>query len=286
MTFCVVGAGDRGSIYARFAREHPDLARCVGVAEPRSYFRNRMARKYSIPPANVFADWKEAAERERFADAVLITTQDQMHAEPAVAFARKGYHILLEKPMAVTMNECRQIVDEVSRCGVLLAVGHVLRYTPYNKKIKEIIQSGVLGQVINIQHLEPVGFQHHAHSYVRGNWNREDKATFMLLAKSVHDIDLIRWWMDIQFQSVSSFGSLSHFRPENAPKNSGTRCMDCAVESECVYSAKKIYLDSAVQGKVGWPVSIITEEPTIESVTQALLNGPYGRCVYKSDNNV
>ena len=95
-----MGAGSRGSGYARFAAEHPDLARVVAVAEPRDTYRDPMVARHNVPADHVFADWRDAAAAPKLADAVLICTQDAMHVEPAIAFARAGYHILLEKPMA------------------------------------------------------------------------------------------------------------------------------------------------------------------------------------------
>ena len=94
--YIIIGAGSRGTGYATYATKHPDLADVVGVAEPREQARMRLVSDHDIPPDNIYTDWQEAASRERFADAVVITTQDAMHVEPAIAFAEKGYHILLE----------------------------------------------------------------------------------------------------------------------------------------------------------------------------------------------
>src|SRR5690348_13340363 len=169
VSIVVLGAGNRGTGYARWALRHPDRARVVAVAEPRE------------------------VRRARFADAVLICTQDRMHEGPAEAFAAAGYHILLEKPMAPDEAGCRRIVAAVEKAGVMLAVGHVLRYTPYTRMVKEIVDSGQLGDIMSVQHLEPVGFWHQAHSFVRGNWRRADLATTMLLAKSCHDLDWLAY---------------------------------------------------------------------------------------------
>ncbi|XP_046879809.1 uncharacterized protein LOC124470113 isoform X1 [Hypomesus transpacificus] len=209
--------------------------------------------------------------------------------DPAVALATKGYHVLLEKPMAVSTEDCTEIVETCIQSGVMLTVCHVLRYDPVIRKIKELIDSGVIGEVIHIQHLEPVGFYHFAHSFVRGNWRNEAESSFALLAKCCHDIDLIHHWAGgRRCLKVSSFGSLSHFRKECKPPGAGDRCLHCPVEGDCSYSARKIYLDRVKQGHTGWPVSVICPSslPDIESVTDALKTGPYGRCVYECDNDV
>ncbi|TSM04834.1 hypothetical protein Baya_7719 [Bagarius yarrelli] len=338
----VIGAGSRGETYSDFASIHPDRLQIVGVADPRLFARKKLQERHRVPEENVFNDWQCVAEREKFADAVFICTPDRLHKEPAVVLAKKGYHILLEKPMAVTLEDCTEIAETCIESGVMLTVCHVLRYDPSIRKIKVLIDSGAIGDVIHIQHFEPVGFYHFAHSFVRGNWRNEAESSFALLAKSCHDLDLIHHWAggrssdtvnklttgtaiilsedcrdddvamtetdgmpltvpflhvgalvtvhtyQLKCLKVSSFGSLSHFRKENKPPEAANRCLDCSVETDCAYSAKKIYLDRVKQGWVRWPVSVIcgNSVPDIESVTEALKTGPYGRCVYECDNDV
>ena len=287
VTLLIIGAGSRGSGYGDWVKQHPDRAKVVGVAEPRDFYRNRMAETHNIPPQNVFTDWQEAAQRERFADAVIIATQDRMHAEPAIAFAQKGYHMLLEKPMAPNEQDCHRIVSSVIKSNIIFAVCHVMRYTPYTRQLKSIVDSGQIGEVVCIQHLEPVGYWHQAHSFVRGNWRNEAESSFMLLAKSCHDLDWIRYMMGARCTKVASFGSLYHFNRDNKPDGAAERCLDCPIESTCPYSAKKIYIEDRVKkGKTGWPTDVLTPDVTVEGVTEALRTGPYGRCVYQCDNDV
>jgi predicted dehydrogenase len=288
VSYIVIGAGSRGTNYATYALRHPGRAEVVGVAEPREPARLRLVTEHDIPPDNIYTDWREVAAREKFADAVVITTQDALHLEPALALAAKGYHILLEKPMAPTAEECRQIVAAVKANNVLLGVGHVMLYTPYTQTLKKILDSGAIGEIVSIQHLEPVGYWHQAHSFVRGNWRNEQESSFMLLAKSCHDLDWLRYIMGAKCQSVSSFGTLKHFRKEEKPPEAGAalRCLECAYEPRCPYSAKKIYLGRLAQGRTGWPVGILTFDVSVAGVTEALRSGPYGRCVYECDNDV
>lgn len=288
VTFLIVGAGERGKTYAAFAEHFPGKMKVIGVAEPRKEHRKLMFEKYDIPPENVFADWKQAAAKPRFADAVIIATQDKMHTEPAIKFAELGYNILLEKPMAPSPEECTRIVETVEKNKIIFAVCHVLRYTNYTKKFKQLINSGRIGDIISIQRLEPVGYWHQAHSYVRGNWRKEAESNFMLLAKSCHDLDWIRFIVGTPFKKVSSFGSLINFRKENQPDGAASRCLECPkeIEQNCPYSAKKIYLGFLNKGIKGWPVSILTNNPTKENLLQELKTGPYGRCVYLCDNDV
>ncbi|MFD1935684.1 Gfo/Idh/MocA family protein [Nonomuraea mangrovi] len=277
VTLAVVGAGSRGTSYARHAIAS-GRAEVVAVADPLAVRRDR------FPEATPYTDWRALAALPRQADAVIIATQDADHVEPAERFAELGYDILLEKPMAVSEKDCHRIVAAAERHDAVFAVCHVMRYTPYTRTLKSLLDAGRIGEIVSVQHLEPVGWWHQAHSYVRGNWRRADQSTFMLLAKSSHDLD---WLVHITGRSVtrvSSFGGLHHFRPENKPEGAAGRCLDCAVEADCPYSALRIYLPLA--GQDVWPVSVLSEDVSERGLLEALRTGPYGRCVYDCDNDV
>jgi predicted dehydrogenase len=282
----VIGAGDRGSKYAHWIAEHPDRARVAAVAEPRAAWRAPLAAAHGIAPSDAVGSWEELAARPRFADAVLICTQDRMHAAPAEAFAGLGYHVLLEKPMAPDEASCRRIVSAVEQAGVMLAVGHVMRYTPYTKAVKEVVDSGRLGDILSVQHLEPVGFWHQAHSYVRGNWRQAGLATTMLMAKSCHDLDWLQYIMGEPPSLLSSFGSLTHFTPASRPTGAADRCVDCGVAASCPYSAERLYRGMLDRGEHYWPLSVLVSSFTPAALDEALRSGPYGRCVYACDNDV
>ncbi|WP_405921133.1 Gfo/Idh/MocA family protein [Streptomyces sp. NBC_00122] len=286
ITLAVVGAGERGTGHARWALAHPERATVVAVAEPRKARRERFAADHALGAGTAVDDWRVLAARGRVADAVLICTLDREHLEPVLAFAALGYHIMLEKPMALTEDECRRIVAAVEAAGVILSVGHILRYTPYTRALKHVLDSGRIGDVVSVQHLEPVGFWHQAHSFVRGNWRREDQASSMLMAKSCHDLDWLQYVLGRPPVRVSSFGRLSHFRPGNRPAGAADRCLDCAVEDTCPYSAKRDYGDRLAQGRHGWPLSVLIDDFTPRALETALREGPYGRCVYACDNDV
>jgi predicted dehydrogenase len=189
----VVGAGQRGSTYARYALHSPDKLQIVAVADPNDHARSSLAAEHGIPTAHTYTDWRELAALPRFADGVIIATQDTQHADPAVALADLGYHLLLEKPMAPTPQECERITAAAERNRIILGVCHVMRYTRYTRMLKQILDSGRIGEIVSLQHLEALGFWHQAHSFVRGNWRNERLSSPMLLAKSCHDIDWIRY---------------------------------------------------------------------------------------------
>jgi predicted dehydrogenase len=285
----VLGCGSRGTGYSSYAVQHPDEAQIVAIAEPRDFFRNRVGDANKVPEEMRFRDWREALALPKFADAVLICTQDAMHEEPAIRAAELGYAIMLEKPMAPTAGACRRIVAAMKKANVPFAVCHVLRYTAYSRKLKALLDSGAIGDIVTVQHLEGLQPWHQAHSFVRGNWRNEKESSFMLLAKSCHDIDWLRYMVGKKCLRAQSFGSLYHFNAANQPAGAADRCVNCpaGIESLCPYSALKIYMrDRVFKGNFGWPVNVLTEELTREGVLKALQEGPYGRCVYACDNDV
>jgi len=287
VTLAIVGAGKRGEAYADYAKKHPDLAKVVAVAEPREFQRDRLASRNGVKSENVFKSWEDLAARPQLADAVLICTQDRMHLGPALAFAPRGYALLLEKPMSPSLDDCERIVSCVKKHGNLFAVCHVLLYTEFTRKLMEILKKGLIGQVVSMQHMEPVGWWHQAHSFVRGNWRNEHESSFMLLAKSCHDMDWIRHVMGRHCLRVASFGSLRHFKASERPAGAADRCLDCSVEKMCPYSAKRFYLDQfGRDATIDYCVDVITSDHTLEGVRKALREGPYGRCVYACDNDV
>jgi predicted dehydrogenase len=287
VSLAIVGAGTRGATYAGFAEQFPDRARVVAVADTRPAHRNALAERHNVPDAGRFPSWQALAERPRLADAVVLATPDREHAEPVARLAALGYDILLEKPMAPTEAECDAVVEAARRHRVLLTVCHVLRYTPYTLAVKRLVASGAVGRVVGVEHLEPVGWWHFAHSYVRGTWRRADESSFSLLAKCCHDLDWLRYIVNAPPVRVSSVGALHHFHAGNRPPEAADRCLDCRVEAGCPYSATRFYNAClADPDRHVWPLSVLTRDLTEAGVRAALRDGPYGRCVYASDNDV
>jgi predicted dehydrogenase len=286
--FAIIGAGNRGLFtYGKYINKFSNIAEVIAVADTNPHYRKQAKEQHKISDDNVFSDYNVMLSRDKCADAVIIATCDNLHVDPAVKAANKGYNILLEKPMAPTLEGCIEIVKAAQKNKVLLCVCHVLRYMPFYMKIKEIIDSGQIGQVCTIQYLEGVGPQHQAHSYVRGNYRSALNGSFMLLAKSCHDIDIINWLIGKKCKSVSSFGSLKHFTEENKPAEAADRCIDCKLsETKCPYSAKKFYFEKLKQKQYCWPLQMVISDFTEEALNDALKNGTYGKCVYSCDNNV
>lgn len=284
ITLSLVGAGNRGQTYASWVARNPDKARLVAVAEPDPARRAAIAAAHHGVTEHL--SWEELLAAGVESDAVIIATQDKAHAAPAIAFARAGKDLLLEKPIAPTEQECREVVEAVVAAGVRLAVCHVLRYTPYTNLMTDVLRSGVIGEIMSVDHLEPVGWWHAAHSYVRGPWRNEKLASPMLLAKSCHDLDWLSFVTGYRIARVASFGALGHFRPEKRPEGAADRCLDCAIEPGCPYSAPKLYFPVLREKGAVWPVSVLTDATDEAGLTEALRTGPYGRCVYACDNDV
>jgi len=284
VTAIVAGAGNRGNVYGDYALRFPEELKIVGFAEPVPFRSTRFAEKHNIDSKNQFITWEHIFDVPKFADAVIITTPDALHYGPAMAALEMGYDLLLEKPIAQTWQECRDIMKLTQDRGRIVAVCHVLRYAPLHKKIKEVIDSEALGRLVSIDLIEPVEHLHMSHSFVRGNWRNSKESNPMLLAKSCHDLDLLRWYTGTRCKRVSSFGHLTWFKEENAPPGSTLRCTDgCAVEAECQYSALKIYYRNHQRLHVMDIPENVDKGPVI---LERLKNGPYGRCVYHCDNDV
>ena len=283
ITAVVIGAGSRGSIYAGYAKDHPEELNIIAIAEPRRDRLDALAEEVGVPAEHRFDCWETLLSQPKMADCAFICTLDDDHTAPAIKAMDRGYHILLEKPMSNREMECRQIAETARKTNRTLAVCHVLRYTPFYMTLKSLIDQGEVGQVTTINQIENVGYWHQAHSFVRGNWRSTRETSPMILQKSCHDIDIILWLMGSTCTRVQSFGSLRHFTAENAPSGAAKRCLDCPHAETCPYSAPKLYLD---MDRTGWPIDVITTDLSLEGRRKALEDGPYGRCVYYCDNDV
>ena len=283
----LVGAGIRGAeIYGELIRRHPAGARVVAIAEVDAERRARAAAVHG-PDVASFESGEALLERPRLADAVVIATPDRAHADIAVRAIERGYHVLLEKPIGRTREEILAVARAAAAApAVTVTVAHVLRYTEFFRTLKRLLVEGRAGRLAGIQHTENIGYWHFAHSFVRGNWRRADEASPMILAKACHDLDLVRWFADAAAVAVGSMGRRFWFRAENAPPGSTARCTDgCAVERTCPYSAVRFYAETHA-GSSSWPVSALGPDSSPAGVLRALRDGPYGRCVYRCDNDV
>lgn len=281
----LIGAGGRGAdTYANYILEHQSDIRLVAVCDPNIERQTRVKKQHKLEQEQCFNSWEELLDQPQLGDVAMICTQDNLHFEPAVKLMEQGYHLLLEKPMSNQLEECIKIVEAAKRYNKKVVVCHVLRYTPFFKQIKTLLHRGSVGKIMNVEHSENVAFWHYAMSYVRGAWAREEDSSPMILAKSCHDLDILNWLIEDECEKVASFGEISYFKKENAPKGAPKRCRDgCPQERTCPWFAPKFFMGNP---KFLHQYTDTTEKDLIETKLEKLHQSPYGRCVYHCDNNV
>lgn len=284
VTSIVIGAGLRGGhVYSQYALDHPDEFQVVAVAEPDKERRESFAKRHNIPEELCFESYEELLGKEKLADCAMICTMDRMHYEPTIMALKKGYHVLCEKPMSPDKKEIIEMGEMAKKYDRILSVCHVLRYSPFFSKLKELLEEGKIGRLMTIQHMEEVGYWHQAHSFVRGNWRNAEESSPMILQKCCHDMDIMLWLADSKCESLSSFGELSYFTEKNAPEGAPAYCLDgCPHRDECAFYAPRFYLENLD----GYLVRAVTDQTDPEHVLEALKKGPYGRCVFHCDNTV
>ena len=277
--FVLIGAGGRGTTYVSEGQKHCPEMELVAVADPNPVRRNYIQEKFGLPDECCYESGEAILSLPKMADVAIIATQDKDHCADALRAIEKGYHLLLEKPIAPTPEECVAIEEAANAKGVKVLVCHVLRYTPFFTTIKRIIDEGKIGKVKNVVHVEAVGDLHYSHSYVRGDWHNTAESSPMILAKSCHDIDIIQWLVGEKCTKVQSFGSLTYFCADNRPEGAPEFCVDgCPHEERCPYSAIKLYRHR----QVAWFARHATKihNPTEADIEKLIRETNYGKCVF------
>jgi len=283
-TCIIIGAGGRGKdAYAPYIKDS-GIMEIIGVAEPDDAKRNDFKTKYNIADDMCFNSYEDLFAKGKLADSVIICTQDRQHKEPAKMAMDCGYHILLEKPISPYEHEVRELERLALEYDKVFITAYVLRYTPFVEKLKELIKSGAIGDILTMQLNSNEGFWHHAHSFVRGQWNNSETSSPLIVAKSCHDLDLISYILESKCTSIASYGGNNHFTWDNAPGDDvPDRCTDgCPYADKCKYNAIQLY----TRGKASYFVHKFETENSDEAIIEALKTNMYGRCVYRCDNNV
>ena len=280
MRFVLIGAGQRGMIYARYAFECGHQIAAVAEIDPEK--RACARQEFHIDESLCFESAEKLLKKDCLADAAILATMDRDHWSQAIAAMKKGYHLLLEKPISPDPAQTLDIARVAQETGRQVTVCHVLRYAPFFREIKRVIDKGMIGRVITIQHNENIGNFHIAHSFVRGNWRRKDLSSPLIMQKSCHDMDLLVWLVGSGCKKVASFGDLTYFKADHAPEGAAHRCADCKYKDTCRFSAYNCYMP--VRGS--WPAAVLTQDQSEEGLLEAIRTGPYGRCVYHCDNDV
>jgi predicted dehydrogenase len=284
LKIAVIGAGVRGTGLARKIAESGFSAEIIAVAEPDDEKRKDFAEEFKLSDSVLFKSWEDLTSTLEDCDAAVIATLDNQHTGPALASLNRGWHILIEKPLADSYADCQLIDKTREEKNKVVAVCHTLRFMNGFSHLKKILDSGTIGQLVHIDHFEAIGHLRFVHNYVRGRWAQVKNNTFLLLHKCCHDIDFINWLVKEPCRSVSSFGSLKYFTRENAPEGSTQRCIDnCTLKDSCQYSAIRIYTEGNLSE---WPAKDICKIHTPEAHTEKITNGPYGLCVWHANNDV
>ncbi len=284
----LIGAGNRGRyVFGAYALKNPERMKVVALAEPREDRRRAVAAEHGLAPERVFADWRELLARVTDAKVAIVATSDTEHVEPTLAALSQGLHVLLEKPMALDATDCVRLVEAAERADRILQIGHVLRYMDFYARVHELAAGGALGALQLIDLREHVSYWHMAHSYVRGKFRNRELAAPFILAKSCHDLDILAWLAESPSAQLSSFGSLGTYVPERAPTGAPARCGPaCPIQKTCAWDAERFYLEPDDAAAKYWPFSDLSADPSREARRRALAASPYGRCVYRCDNDV
>ena len=219
----LLGCGERGRIYKEYMRSHPESYSIIAVAD-------------RADEDAEFRDWREALDKTAGkADAVIVALPDKDHFLAGRAALERGFHVLMEKPIALNRRELSRLRQTLLRNSRLMMPCYVLRYSSHYRKLAEILKLGVIGDIISIHHLNAISYAKTAANFCRGNWGRAEESGPIILTKCSHDIDLILSWLNYKEPDrVVSFGGHKLFSPENAPAGSTAECAHCKC-SECVF---------------------------------------------------
>lgn len=279
----LIGAGLRGSYtHAKNISENIKGCELVSIVEKRKGRRESISKKYNIRDEYAYESIEEFLKQDKFLDGIIIASGDDNHYNHINLLLEKGYNILVELPLANTLDRLIKVnnLNEIYN-DILIMSCNTFRYNKMFIKIKEIIQSNRLGKIISIQYNQNIGHEEYSHNYVRGNWRIDSDTSPLILNKSCQDIDILSYLLESKCDKITSFGDLKYMNNKSFKLNMGENCFQCSVENKCPYSSKKIYMND--ESKLKQSVHI---NPTQENLATILTSGPYGRCVYRCDNNV
>ena len=279
-----IGCGARAQTYTQLAARHPDRFQIVAGADPVPERVEKIRRASGNPAFQGFPGGEAILSAGKLADVMIVATQDNFHFDHCQGALRLGYDVLLEKPIATRLEQVLETERLARQVGRRVMVCFVLRFAAFYRKVKEILDSGALGEVVSIQASEGVNPWHQAHSFVRGHWSVVGQSSPMILSKCCHDTDIVHWLAERRCTRVASFGSLDFFRPERAPAVVPARCTDgCPVGDTCPYNALRYAGDM----RVPWLAMVYdrAQDASPEEITAWLRTSPWGRCVYRCDND-
>ena len=285
----LLGAGNRGLVYADYSLVNPDELEIIAAVDVDENHLAEAKKQYKLSDKAVYSNLDDCLRDKIKADLVINATMDEAHYDTTMKLIAAGYDILLEKPVTNNKRELLEIQRAANEKGVKIIVCHVLRYAPFYREAKRLINDGVIGKILTIEMNEHVWIAHFLDSFVRGKWRKEAECgSGFLLQKSCHDTDLICWLHnDSEPRRLSSFGSRALFIPQNAPQGATEYCYNCPHNGTCLYSAQKVHLEfdslpfQTWEG-IGKPI----EEITYEEKVEYLKTSRYGKCAYNSGGDI
>ena len=191
----IIGTGGISNCHMAGYKALPEDVEVAAVCDINESVLNHVGNKLGVSEDMRFLSAEELFSKGKLADAIVIATQDRDHYGHAKSALLAGYHVLCEKPVSPIKEECVELVNLAKEKGLYMVVCHVLRYAGFYDTIKKVIDSGAIGEITNVQQTENVGYWHFSHSYVRGNWRREDETTPSILAKCCHDLDMLYYYI-------------------------------------------------------------------------------------------
>lgn len=290
----IIGNGDRAHCYCKYALSHPDALQVVGIVDPDEMKLEQGAKEYGVKKEMLFKSVDDLCafhdKNGKLCDGIVNTTMDEYHYQTAMPLLKRGYNMLLEKPVVNNAEQLYDIKKTAEENGCLLMVCHVLRYTPFYFAIKEVVISGEIGEIMHIETCENVGVAHSSNSYIRGKWNSKEKCgSSMLLAKCCHDLDMLCWLNNTTSPvKVSSMGGRNFIVPEKAPVDATERCLNgCPHLSDCIYNAKSIYVDNDRYPYYSWQCLGDYENKTKQEKVDSLKTfNPHGVCAFKTGSDL
>lgn len=224
----IVGTGQRCMFFfAPYLRAHPDKVRLECLAD-QDQARLQSAIEDLGPDIRPYGSI-DAMLQDPLVDAVIITTPDWTHRQIFDKALDAGKHIICEKPMATTLEDALHMTRRAMATQQVVQIGFMLRYAPFFVKLKEVVDSGLIGPLVQVSAAEVVEYYHGAAFFRR--WHRfKRNSGGLLVHKASHTLDVINWIVGSAPAQVSAFGGINTFTPN--PK-AASRCRDCSLRPTC-----------------------------------------------------
>ncbi|MCG3147132.1 MAG: Inositol 2-dehydrogenase/D-chiro-inositol 3-dehydrogenase [Verrucomicrobiae bacterium] len=230
----IIGLGARAETFARELYAGTDRAQLFGLCDLDEDRTRKFVDYCGLKGARTFQNPEEFFAQKNL-DAVIITTPDFTHRDVAVAAMQAGKHVYLEKPIGRTSAECRDIIRAQRETGQTVFVGFNMRASTAHERVKDVVQSGILGQIVHIEGLEQLKIAHSA-SFMRRFHRKHANTGGMLNHKCTHDLDIMQWFIghEHRVRKVACFAGLNVFLPKKAPAK---YCHECPADiyAACAY---------------------------------------------------